>query len=174
VALDRVRFLTVDLDVSGAEGLSDVVADLRALAVKLRAAHPGRGLVLRATLTGRGGPHADLRRPGAVEELLEDLRGDAEGERPFLWWESVRDGTTAALDREAIRARGDFSAELLHVSEGLASKDGGAAAFLAAQDELLQRVARRLLPDVNPANAVELLRDAEALALELLEEGEDT
>ncbi len=171
VALDRVRFLTLDVDVSDAEGLPDIGRDLRASAARTRAANPGRGLVLRATLTGRGGAHSDLRRPGAVEELLEDLRGDVEGERPFLWWESVRDDTTTALDRDAILARGDFSAELLCVSQSLISDGGGAAAFLAAQDEPLRRAVRRLLLDVDPVEAADLLRDAEALALEMLEEG---
>ena len=175
VALDRVRYITFSQDVSEAQGLPDVARELRASATKHRAAHPGRGLVLRATLTGRGGPHGDLRRPGAIEELHEDIRGDAEGERPFLWWESIRDETTGALDRDAIRARGDFSAELLNVSQALMSEQGGpgTAAFLAAHDEPLRRAGRRLLPDVDPVNATELLREAEALALELLEEDAD-
>lgn len=174
VALDRVRFITLDVDVSDAGGLPDVARDLRASAARARAAGVGRGLVLRATLTGRGGPHADLRRPGAVEELLEDLRGDVEGERPFLWWEWVQDDTTTALDREAIRARGDFSAELVRVSQSLFSDTGSAAAFLAAQEEPLRRAIRRLLPDVDPAEAADLLRDAEELALEMLDGGSDT
>ena len=67
VALDRVRFGRVEVDISEEQ-------DLRSLqkTILARAESDGKDLLLTVTLSGRGPLHRDLRRPGAIGELLRN------------------------------------------------------------------------------------------------------
>lgn len=167
--LDHVRLLSLTQDVAG---LQDVPALRRVLADQARALqseHGGKGLMLRVTLTGRGEVHQDLRRPGNVETLLKDLREEASEDDSFLWWESLDNRCQSLLDREAIMQRGDFSAELLRVAYELA----------ISPEQLLPFAAERFAPlekavGMHVAASADdlpfLLAEAEALALEMLEQ----
>src|SRR5664279_4503517 len=73
VALDHARFMTLTLDVSGQTDLGALRACLSKKGSDLRQANPGRGLVVRVYLQGRGPVHRDLVRRGAVEDLLSCL-----------------------------------------------------------------------------------------------------
>lgn len=119
VALDRVRFATVDLAIDAVADLGDAHRRLVELGhVQLRTAD-GRSVVLRARLVGRGAVHADLRRPGVVGDLLRALRDEAPGDAPFLWWDRVEVATSSSIDLDALRGRNDFVADLLELAEGL-------------------------------------------------------
>jgi DNA repair exonuclease SbcCD nuclease subunit len=171
VALDRVRFVAEDVDIDGLDDLPVLVSSLAERAERLRSENAGRGLLLRAYLTGRGAIARELRRQGVVDDLLRELRDQAVGSRPFLWWESIRDGTRPDLDMEAIRGRGDFSAELVNLVAELTRDPDRLASFLATRTRgLKQAKLRTLLPDLDPGEAREELSRAQLLALGLLEE----
>jgi exonuclease SbcD len=156
VALDRVRFARVEVDIAGEP-------DLRSLqkTILARAVSDTTDLLLTVTLTGRGPLHRDLRRPGTLDELLRDLREELGIASPFVWVDRIADRTGAELDREAIARRGDFSSELVRLSNDL-----------RARPELLEELmsgiwrpaARFEIDDPEP-----LLREAEQRALDLLE-----
>jgi DNA repair exonuclease SbcCD nuclease subunit len=187
--LDCVRFLCIEVDISGIGDLPGLAGALMQRADRLRDEHEGRGLLLRATLTGRETPPAapnggfpdepagvvreQLRRPGALDDLLQELRRAAVDMRPFIWWDKIQDRTRPWLDPEAIRRRGDFSAELLTLTDELANDSSRLARLLEVGSEPLIRVLRGC-PDAEPAddNAIDLLSDAQALALDLLEADE--
>ena len=170
-ACDSIRFVNLALDTSSLTDLPALQAELMSAAAAAQTAHGSRDLLLRAALSGRGALHADLRRPGALDTLLEALREECGEARPFLWWNALRDETRAALDRDAIAARADFSAELLAVSGALAADDAALQQQLAALNSGLP--ARRL---PHAAGAVDdpaaLLAAAEETALDLLEGGD--
>jgi DNA repair exonuclease SbcCD nuclease subunit len=171
VALDRARFLELRIDIGEIDDLPALHAALDAAANEAAAANAGRGLLLRATLTGRGALHADLRRPETLPELRRQLRDDAAAREPFVWWDGVEDETLALLDLDAIRARGDFAAEVLARADALRHDAERQAAFMAAAMRPLH--ARRWASEVELPTEQELLDAGAALALELLEaEGE--
>ena len=117
VELDRVRFLSVELDISD---LTDIAAIRQALLAETEArkqAHVNRGLLLRGNLRGRGRAHADLKHPNAMNDLLLEVQSSTQESRPFVWWTAIRDHTKSEIDRESIRLRGDFSAELIDVAD---------------------------------------------------------
>ncbi|OFV90239.1 MAG: hypothetical protein A3J75_01955 [Acidobacteria bacterium RBG_16_68_9] len=175
VPVDRIRFVRCEIDVSGCADLAEIEAALWQQAERVRERHDGRGLLLRVVLTGRDGPHADLQRPGLIDELLRELRQQAEGWAPVLWWQGVQDQTRLGVDRELIRGRGDFSAELMAGVEALAADPERRNAFIAQRLQPLQeRGFHRWIPDVEPDQALELLREAEDLALDLLEQEEQS
>src|SRR5260370_1299611 len=107
VELCRVRFERVELDISDEPDLPSLRKTLLA-----RAVSDGGDLRLAVALSGRGPLHGALRRPGALADLLRDVRDELGVASPFVWVDRIVDQTRAELDRETIRRRGDFSAEL--------------------------------------------------------------
>jgi DNA repair exonuclease SbcCD nuclease subunit len=166
--LDRVRFVGAAVDIAGLDDLGAVDHALESLAEHLRDANKGRGLVVRVQLTGRGLAHGLLAEPGANTGLLKALRDRYERVDPFLWWERIDDGTGALLDPAAIRARHDFSSELLARSDRLGVAPEELARIL--QEAPLPPLAKRLAGQVSPQQARSLLEEALELALSRLEE----
>jgi DNA repair exonuclease SbcCD nuclease subunit len=168
-ALDRVRFELVEVDVEPLADLAALREHLSWEAAARRDATPGRGLVLRGRLRGRGPVHGDLRGPQALTELLGELRADEAGADPFAFWESIDDATAPPLDREAILHRDDFQAAFLRLVDA-ADADPQLAAELAAAalPEALELRLRPWLGD-GPLDSEGLLEAAEARALDLLE-----
>src|SRR5439155_12527354 len=128
------RFERVEVDISAEQ-------DLRSLqkTILSRAESDGRDLLLTVVLFGRGPLHRDLRRPGALADLLRDVRDELGIASPFVWVDRIVDQTRAELDRETIRRRGDFSAELTRLVDELRADPE------ALQDLLAEPALSRLL-----------------------------
>ena len=156
VALDCVRFARVDVDISGEPDLHSLRKSILASAVS-----DTTDLVLTVVLSGRGPLHGDLRRRGAIEDLLRDLRDELGIASPFVWIDRIIDQSQAELDRDAIARRGDFSAELTRMVDGLRADPEALRSLLAD----ILRPGDQLGPDDREA----LLREAEDRALDLLE-----
>ncbi len=156
VALDRVRFARVEVDIAGEP-------DLRSLQKTIlnRAVSDATDLLVTVTLTGRGPIHRDLRRPGTVDELLRDLREELGIASPFVWVDKIADHSGAELDREAIARRGDFSSELIRLTDELRARPEGLEELMA---EVWRPAAGFELEDPES-----LLGEAEERALDLLE-----
>jgi exonuclease SbcD len=155
-ALDRVRFARVEVDIAGEP-------DLRSLqkAILAHAVSGATDLLLTVTLTGRGPLHRDLRRPGALDDLVREVRDELGTASPFVWVDRIVDRTGTELDREAIARRGDFSSELIRLSRDL-----------RARPQVLEEMTRevwRLGERFDMDDPESLLREAEERALDLLE-----
>jgi DNA repair exonuclease SbcCD nuclease subunit len=171
--VDRIRFVRCSVDISRCKDVAQLQKAIEREGATLRAAHAERGLLVSVALTGRDGPRGDLKRPGVIDDLLRDLRHQADGLEPFLWWHDLSDRTRLALDRPVIRSRGDFGAEIVRGVEALAADAERRAAFIArALHGLRDRATLRYLGEVTPDDEAELLADAEGLALDLLDDEE--
>ena len=166
VALDRVRFEQVSLDVSPCADLVALERLLIDAAEQLRGAIGERGLVVRARLTGRAELRGVLRRPGVLPDLLTALRDGVQGVRPFVWWDSIEDETRSEIDRESLRAGNDFRAALLAESDALAADDSFFRDLAGGIPPRLRGVA---LPEAAESELEALRLDGEALALDALE-----
>ncbi len=171
VATDTARFVQSKLDITGLDDLVTLRAALLERADALRGEHEGRGLLVRTRLQGRGPVHGALRAPRATADLLEELRDEWRGASPFLWAESLKDETQSPFDREEIRKRGDFSAELLALADELGDDGERREALLRDLFEPLGRgrAGRWVQPLAEDDAAIGLLRRAEGRALDLLE-----
>jgi DNA repair exonuclease SbcCD nuclease subunit len=156
VALDCVRFARLDVDISGEPDLHSLQKSILASAVS-----DATDLVLTVVLSGRGPLHGDLRRRGAIEDLLRDLRDELGIASPFVWIDRIIDQSRAELDRDAIGRRGDFSAELTRMVDGLRGDPEALESLLA---DIL-----RPTDQLGPDDREVLLREAEDRALDLLE-----
>jgi DNA repair exonuclease SbcCD nuclease subunit len=129
-ALDRVRFVSSAYDVSACTDIGGLQEGLGAVLDQLRGDHAGRSLLVRLTLEGRGPVVHDLRRPAALSELRDELHRALASASPIVWLESLVDRAAPALDVEAVRARGEFSAEVLALADRLAADPDELAAFV--------------------------------------------
>jgi len=163
-ALDVVRFVEVGLEVPFDADLAALRGALRDAAAT-RLAAEGRELVVTARLHGRTLLHPLLERDSTRRELLAGLRDESPA---GLLWRSLEIETRRPLDRERVRGRGDFAADLLEEVDALLEAPGG----LEALREPLQAVlARHGLPWPTVPDA-EWLQRAEAIALDALEASE--
>jgi DNA repair exonuclease SbcCD nuclease subunit len=136
VACDVVRFEVVEVSVADCSDLAEVRAFLAREAQDRLESADGRSLVIRANVVGHGELHADLRRPGVVEDLLTALRDDFVSCRPFCWWDSITDRSRPTVGVESARAGADFAADLVALADGLGptlAADDAALSALAAE-----------------------------------------
>jgi DNA repair exonuclease SbcCD nuclease subunit len=117
VACDRVRFEEVECPIDGLADVPSLEEMLSDLAAERVATAEGRSVIVRARLVGRGELHALLVRPGALDELLRVLREGAGDGHPFCWWDEIKDASRGIVDRDDVRRRGDFAADLLAVAD---------------------------------------------------------
>jgi hypothetical protein len=169
---DSVRFLALEVDLAvlpeGAD-LAGLRGELVQRALQLREGDPKLALLLRATIRGRGPQHADLVMPGSRDELLRDLRDTFAGMDPALWWEDLRDQTTAEIDLEVVRARDDFTSSLLVRAEGLHDDPPALARLSAALTPTAPVDLLRRCAPPNQEETQRLLQMATLLAVEALE-----
>ena len=168
VALDRLRFEALTLDIGACEDVTSLMRMLQQQADELLERQQGRGLILRAELVGRGMLYGELRHPGRLDEMLEELRRDHDRAGPLVWWDDLRNSASPPLDREAIRLRGDLSAKLLERLDLVTTVDGERDRFLEDTFAPLDRFST-LLGALDEAGKRSLLEEAETLALDLLE-----
>ncbi len=168
VPVDVVRFVTCLVDIAGVTDVAALQERVAQGVEGLRAGHEGRALLVRVVLQGRGAVAADLQRGGALDEFVGELRQLWQGREPFVWIEAVKDRARGELDMDALRARGDFAAELLKLADGLEADEVAAEAFVAEAAGRLRAPGQveRALRDVGD-DAAEPPREVLAAALEL-------
>lgn len=167
--MTHVRFADIPVDVDPLHDIPALIDLLEQEAEREIIRGPLKGLVARAKLTGRGPVHEHLQRPGKRDELLRTLREEALDRVPFVWWTAIDDETRSTLDRNAIRDRGDFSAELIRLAESLATEDERLIQFTDQQTEELQKpVIRRWVHDA-ATDRIGVLERAITLALDELD-----
>lgn len=167
-ALDRIRFVTLHMELGG---LTDVASLHRGLVERskdLQARNDMRGLIVRASLVGRGPLYSELRHPGRLEEILAELRREGEQEDTLIWWEDLRNEAGPALDFDSIRLRNDFSAEVLRLQAERMAIPEQQELFVSDCFAPLDRF--KVLLDGGEDAPSDLLKEAEMLALDLLEQ----
>jgi hypothetical protein len=136
VSCDVVRFGLVEADVADVVDLGELRARLASASRDRLASADGRSLVLKGSLVGQSDLHFDLRRPGALDDLLTALREDFADEDPFCWWDSIEDRSRPAIDVDSARAGTDFASDLIALADALGRRietDEDALAELAAE-----------------------------------------
>jgi len=177
VPTDVVRFVTVSVDVGELSGTSDL-SDLRRLLVQraelLLSESAGRALILRVHLTGRSHLYHLLTRPGALEQLLQDLREGGESEESgLLWWESLVNNTRPPIDLCVYEERADFLGAFVLQWKKTRGDPGQLA---AVKEQLLSSAPSqflRRLGGVKEERLVELLDEAAYQVVDALEANEE-
>ncbi len=155
---DTVRFYEVRADITDSPDLITVASNLAERAGALRAEAPSVGLVLRASLHGRGDVYQDL---VTREEELLDALADLSGTN--VWWAGVRlsDQAGPGIDLERVRAEGEFGAQIIETwltwaEHGLPPdlanevRRAAAKAGLSSPEEALPRALMEVLSRLTP------------------------
>lgn len=170
VPLPHVRFADLRVDIARIADVGRLVERLHDEAQAAEEQAPCAGLVLRATLVGRGALHADFASGEAAADLLRTLREEAETHRLFTWWSEVAVRTQPDIDRTAVRRRRDFSAELMASVDRVRADAAALATVLEdSERDLRAGMLRHWVDDIGDDRG-RLLDEAETLALEQLEE----
>jgi DNA repair protein SbcD/Mre11 len=168
VPCDRVRFAQVDCPIDDVVDLAELTDRLMDAAGGELTNADGRSVVLRARLKGRGPLHADLARPGYLDDLRQTLRDGAGTSRPFLWWDDLENATLSPITLDEIRCRGDFGSDLLEVADarttGRADRRDFADRLAEEAPGIVASELRSLIDDDKALH--ELFENATTLALE--------
>jgi DNA repair exonuclease SbcCD nuclease subunit len=159
-----IAWSQVGCDLSSAETVEEVHRLLTAACDTIRT-DLGRPTVARLNLVGRSPVHGELARPGLLPDLVESVRREQSLGDPWVWIDRVADKTSSVLDLDAIRAGGDFSAELLRIADELSADS---QALRAIVDEICEPLGAPLPgyePGIEQREALLAARDA---ALDLL------
>ena len=130
--LDVVRFDAFDMDIAELADVAGLVDTLIEAARTRAAAHDGRTVVLRVSLTGRGAVHRVLRRGHVREQILSSARTVLASATPAVWLDAIDDRTSPELDVADLRGRGDFAADLIARVDSLLATPAGRADLIAS------------------------------------------
>lgn len=176
VPTDVVRFAPLSLnaeELPETSDLGDLSHLLSARAAQLSREEPGRALVLRVHLRGRSHLYHLLNQPGALDQLLCELRDVTEGESSCtLWWEALINEMRPQIDLSTLETRSDFVGVL--VQQWKSVRDDPTQ-LLAMQEQLLSAAPPqflRRLGAVESQRLVELLDKAAFEVLDALEASE--
>jgi len=149
-ALDVLRWLRLDVDVTGAAGLEAVLNRVRLALDRAVLEAEARMLAVRVTLVGDCPIHADLARsPDATLQEVRAIAAEVAGP-DALWIEDVRIGTRPTLDLAAMRAQPGAIGALIQALDQPVPIGAGLQAFVADQ---LRRAEGALDAD-HPAHAI--------------------
>ena len=150
-ALDVLRWLQLDVDVTGAVGPEAMLTRVRFALDQAVLLSENRMLAVRVTLVGDYPAHADLvRSPDATLHEVRAAAAEVAGPDE-LWIEDVRIATRPALDVAAMRAQPGAVGALIHALDQPVAVDAGLRAFVT--DQL--RRADGVLDADHPAYAID-------------------
>ena len=170
-AVDTVRWERLDIDISSMATTQDLLDQLPQSVDEALSGADGRSVVLRITLTGRGVLHGSLRRPGFIEDILNDLNGEWAHRSPFAWCERIEDETAPPFNRAERVGGSDFLAEVLKTADHAKEDPDMLARMRDSLDDLYEhRRYRKHLSDNVPGDdhLATLLDEAEAIVVNLL------
>lgn len=174
--MDTVRWARLDSDIGVFETEQELLDALHKGMQVLRDDADGRSVVVRVTLTGRGELNRSLRRPSAIDDIVEEINREwAEGS-PFIWCERIEDASGSPFNREARLKGSDFLAEVLRTADRAKTEPELQSRLGAGLSDLYQhRRFGRYLPNsaLNAEEIAALVEEAESMAVDLLVEDDD-
>ena len=170
-AVDTIRWERLNLDISHYETDQHLIDGLHQQVEDALDCSDGRSVVLRVTLSGRGGLYGSLRQPNFIEDLRGDLNDAWAGRSPFAWCERIKDETASPFNRQERLQGSDFLAEVLKTADQVKDDPELLARFRDGLSDLYQHHRyRRHLSDHAPDedDLAALIDEAEAIAVNLL------
>lgn len=159
------------VDATDLEGPDDVVAALNAAVDSVARAAESRPVVVRLELSGRSASHGLLTRPGALRDILADVRSAALERDPWVWVDRIADATRPAVDLVTLRESADFAGDLVRLTDTLLADERALLALVdAASGPALSALDGR---DVLAIDAPDLLERARDLVLDRMLAEED-
>lgn len=175
VPVDVVRWNELQVSIDGIETMDALERALLEKVETASAGADGRALVCRLSIAGRGPLHGELRHDGTAGQLLERVRERFSNEDPFVWVQRIGIDSRPQVDLDERLGRQDLLAEVLATAKECRDAPGGLAAlYRAALADLWDnsRVSKTRLERLTDEQIGAMLREAELLCVDLLEDSE--
>lgn len=169
VAVDSLRWFGEELSINSLYSEEELISALSERVEKVRRLAGGRPSIGRIVLKGRSPLHSSLARKGVLEDILKDVREREEGERQFVWVESLVDNTGPEVDRQSLLGRKDFIGDLLRLFEECYQDKNKIATLQESLAPLFASPGgRRFLQPLPVEDLLEVIKKAETLCLDKL------
>lgn len=136
VACDRIRYASIDVDLSSLSSVDSVRDALDEAGRQELESANNRSVIIRATLKGRSDVHRALQRDNTLPELLVSLRDEPRRSSPWIWWDRIEDASRPVIDLETLKAGTDFAGDLINLAEELAARSATQALNAGLEEEL--------------------------------------
>ncbi len=169
IDIAAVRWFEKEIAIDDMHIEQDLLTALDKCVQEVRQEAGGRPAIGRIFLTGRGDLHLTISRQNILNDILQNMRELEEGEKEFVWIESIRDESKLDVDREVLLQREDFIGDLVRLIEEIWT-DTDKKDYWQALDPLFNAspTSRKFLtlPDADSMN--DLIKKAEILCLDKL------
>lgn len=166
-----VMWRRIALDATDVPGLDELRTAASEACDRVRTESGDRPTIVRIEIGGRTDVHADLGRPGVLDDLVTDLRDGQLGCEPWIWIDRVRDRTKPTLDLDSLVEEEGLRGDLVRLARVRAADSEGAAEMVAEiVDPVLAILAVRPELEDGAERIIERARD---LCLDLLS-GDDS
>lgn len=173
IELDSIRWVVSELSIKSLQSEQDFISKIENTVEQIREKADGRASICRIVLTGRSSLHSTLNRKGVLDDIVQELRENEEGEKQFVWIESVVNNTNPEIDRKSLLKRKDFIGDLVKLFEK-SYHDKNISSDLKESIDLLfaSPSGRKFLDSPDEDYFISLLKKAEALCLDKIIGGE--
>jgi DNA repair exonuclease SbcCD nuclease subunit len=169
IELDSIRWFVEELSIDSLYTEQELISQIHNCIEKIRKEAERRSSVCRIILTGRSVLHSSIARKGVLDDILKDIREDEEGEKQFVWIESIEDNTNPEIDRKSLLEREDFIGDLVKLFEEFSHDETKIAELRESLEPLFTSPGgRRLLETIDGEHFLDLIKKAETLCLDKL------
>ena len=173
IEVDTIRWFVEELSIDSLYTEQELTEQINNSIEKIRVEAEGRSSVCKIILTGRSALHSILVREGFLDGVLKDILEDEEGERPFVWIESIEDNTNPEINRKLLLERKDFVSDLLKLFEEYPQDEDKIAELKKSLNPLFTSSGvRKNLEPSDDKHFLNLIKKAETLSLDIFLKGE--
>ncbi|MDY6861794.1 MAG: DNA repair exonuclease [Thermodesulfobacteriota bacterium] len=169
IRVDSIRWFVEELSIDSLYTEQELISKIHNCIDNIREKAEGRPSICRIILTGRSTLHSSIARKGVLDDILKDAREDEEGEKQFVWIESIEDNTNSEIDRKLLLNRKDFIGDLVRLFEEFSHDKTKIAELKEALNPLfISPGGRKLLESFDDEHFLDLIKKAERLCLDKL------
>jgi len=169
IEVDSIRWFVEELSIDSLYTEQELISKIHNYIEKIREEAKGRPSICRIILTGRSALHSSIVRKGVLDDILKDVREDEEGEKQFVWIESIEDNTNPEIDRKSLLEREDFIGDLVKLFEEFLHDGTKIDELKESLDPLFTSPGgRNLLEPIDDEHFLDLIKKAETLCLDKL------
>lgn len=173
IEIDSIRWFVEELSIASLYTEQELITKIDTCIEKIRKKAEGRSSICRIILTGRSALHSSIVRESVLDDILKDIREDEEGEKQFVWIESIEDNTNPEIDRKSLLERKDFIGDMVKVFEEFSHDKTKIAELKESLDPLFTSPGgRKLHEPLDDEHFLDLIKKAETLCLDKLMGGE--
>ncbi|MBN2209064.1 MAG: DNA repair exonuclease [Candidatus Coatesbacteria bacterium] len=180
VATDFVRWHRAELSIAAITDVDGLLDGLQKCLLDVQGASDGRPAICRLAITGRGSMHAELRKPGRLDEYMAEARGFGATLSPLVWLAELELKTSAEIDIERRMESQDIVGDCLRLIRDLQFDETNRAGAIhespltqCLKDLLNHHGMGKYLEPLDGEALKEMLKSTQSLLLdELVEESE--